>query len=63
MQDKYFNTDQIKLYKNWTDQEWPFAIRWYDLKTGNISVEKTLKDINKNVNVPYKELPNDINSV
>ena len=57
LQDKYFNYKSISFYKNWTDQEWPYAVRWYNLETGEINVEKTLLDINKHVPVPYKTLP------
>jgi hypothetical protein len=57
--DKYFNYDSISFYKNWTNDEWPYAVRYYDLVTGDISVERTLEELNRHVDEPYTNLPED----
>ncbi len=59
LQDQYFNYNSINFFKNWTDSEWPYCIRWYELETGEVDVAKTLSDLNKHVQVPYLTLPSD----
>lgn len=57
MKNHYFNYDSIGFYKFWPDDEWPYVVRWYDLKTGIFNEEKTLMAINKYMEKPITKLP------
>ena len=57
MKEKYFNYDSIGYFKTWPNDEWPYVIRWYDLKTGELDIEKSLWDINKYAETPVDTLP------
>lgn len=57
MKTDYFNYESINLYKFWSDQDWPYVIRWYDLKTGVFDYKKSLNETNKHSNITYKFLP------
>ncbi len=47
---KYFNHDSIKYNRDWTNKEWPFIIRRYNILTHKLDVNKTLAVINASLN-------------
>ena len=56
LKEGYFNYNSINFYKEWTDDEWPNAVRWYNT-VGEVDVQKTLNDLNRNAKIPIKKLP------
>ncbi len=57
MKDKYFNFDAIGFYKFWTDEEWPYVVRWYEIRTGKLNIKKTLQAINQYSDIRIDTLP------
>ena len=56
--DGYFNGRSIKLFRNWTNDEWPYVVRWYK-SSGELDVNKTLNEINRFSTHQYAVLPPD----
>jgi hypothetical protein len=57
LQNDYFNYGSIGFYKIWSDEEWPYVIRWYNMNNGSFDYAKSLRDTNNYAKVAYKELP------
>ena len=57
LQKDYFNHGSIGFYKIWSDEEWPYVIRWYNMNNGLFDYAKSLRDTNNYAKVAYKELP------
>ena len=47
LKNDYFNHNSIKYYKDWSDKEWPRVIKWYNIYTGEVDVNKTLYNLNR----------------
>lgn len=54
----YFNFKSIIRLPDWTDDEWPYVVRYYK-KNGDVDTITTLTVLNKNVNKSYTALPPD----
>ena len=50
MKKKYFNLNSIKYYRDWTNEEWPFVIRRYNIYTHELDVKKTIDAFHSNSN-------------
>lgn len=46
MKENYFNHKTLKLYKKWSDIEWPNVLRYYNYKSGKFDREMTLRHLN-----------------
>lgn len=57
MKEKYFNFEAIFFFKYWTDEEWPYVVRWYNLFNGTFDPAKSLAETNQYAKVPYESLP------
>ena len=53
----YFNYGSIGFYKLWSDEDWPYIIRWYNIINGSFDYQKSLKDTNQHARVTLKSLP------
>ena len=61
LKDNYFNYDSIKFFKNWSEQDWPFVVRYYDFRTRELLDKETLEYINKfAVNAQLRVLPDNL---
>jgi len=45
-QAKNYQWENVKYWKNWTDDEWIHTVRYYD-KQGNLIKNKTLDQLNR----------------
>ena len=55
---KNYQWKNVKYFKNWTDSEWPHAVRYYD-KKGQLIQKKTLNYLNEHLVVKLESLPED----
>ena len=53
---KNYSWKNVFYYKNWTDDEWPHAVRYYD-KKGKLIKKKTLNYLNEHLQVKLESLP------
>jgi hypothetical protein len=58
--ENYFDSGSIGYFKNWADQEWPYAVRYYDFISGKLRDNATLEYINKFADNKLKVLPDDL---
>jgi hypothetical protein len=49
----YFNTESIKLHRDWNDQEWPYVYRRYNIFTHKLDVNKTIAMLHSNSNKTF----------
>ena len=59
LENYYFNSKTFKFLKKWSDEEYPYSVRMF-FYNGSIDNVQTLKEINKNSNITYHKLPEDI---
>lgn len=55
---KNYQWRNVVYFKNWTDTEWPYAVRYYD-REGNLLGKKTLDYLNQHLKVKIESLPED----
>ena len=53
---KNYQWKNVVYFKNWTNSEWPHAVRYYD-KEGKLIEKKTLDYINQHLKVKIESLP------
>jgi hypothetical protein len=58
-QSKNYTWTNVVYHSNWTDTEWPYAVKYYD-KFGKLIKPKILAYINKHLKYNLTQLPNDV---
>ncbi len=55
---KNYTWKNVVYSKNWTNTEWPYAVRYYD-KKGKLLQKKTLTYLNQHLQEKIESLPED----